>query len=177
MPYLPHRHTHKSVARFVPVLENLIANHKTLGEGPVEFDPATIGLSVSTAIARLHDAVYSIRLRLTTYESVNPDDLSIIWPRYRITSDGVKVMILPRIAGQRLSILSNTGINVIHINLRSDETTFTETLNALAYLLGHRLLQGEVTIEGDLPDGLQETLEAQYDVAIAQTGPHQHRML
>jgi hypothetical protein len=174
MTYLPHRHTDKSVRRFVPVLETLLSNHKTLGEYPVQFDPNTLGISVETGLARLRDAVHSIVNGLTTYPNISPSELGSVWPRYHVISDGTNIIVAPKQA--------NANATQLHVSTKLATLTvrhpyFSDLLTAFAVLLGHRIFQGEVQINGELDPTLQQQLEATYDIVISATGPNQHTML
>lgn len=174
MSYLPHRHTDKSVRRFVPILETLIANHKTFGEYPVQFDPTQLGISVETGLARLRDAVHSITTGLTNYPNISSADLSAIWPRYHATSDGTNIVIQPKhptVHATRVHVSTKLATILV------DQPNYESYLTAFAILLGNRILQGEVTIIGHLSDTLKQTLEGAYDIVITPTGPNQHTML
>lgn len=174
MNYLPHRHTDKSVRRFVPVLETLLSNHKTLGEYPVQFDPTTLGISVETGLARLRDAVHSIINGLTSYPTISPTELVAVWPRYHVISDGTNIVIQPK-HGTANSTQLNVATKLATLSV--SHPYFSDILTAFAVLLGHRILQGEVQINGELDPVLQQQLEAKYDIVISATGPNQHTML
>lgn len=174
MNYLPHRHTDKSVRRFVPVLETLISNHKTLGEYPVSFDPNTLGISVETGLARLRDAVHSIVNGLTNYPTIKASDLVVIWPRYHVISDGTNIVIQPK---QTTANQAQLHVGTKLATLSTTHQVFPDLLTAFAVLLGHHILQGEVQINGELDPVLQQNLEATYDIVISPTGPNQHTML
>ncbi len=177
MTYLPHRHTWKSVSRFVPVIESLLNQHKHKGIASVTFDPATMGLSVETGIARLRDAVQSLSQGLTSTPTIKADDLTAIWPYYRVRSDGTLVNVISRSTEQEEPVMIQSGSRESLATLKVEDPRFVETLSAFALLLGQRFLQGEVTILGDLDETLRLRLLSENDIAIVQDGPRQYHML
>lgn len=177
MTYLPHRHTWKSVSRFVPVLESLIHQHQVSHTGHVSFDPQHFNISIETAIARLRDAVQSLSQGLTSTPSIDADVLTAIWPHYKVTSEGTRVLIVSRSTEQEEPVLIHSGSRESLATLTVESPRFVENLTAFALLLGQRILQGEVTILGDLPDSVRLRLLSENDIAIVQDGPRQFHML
>ncbi len=178
MTYLPHRHSWKSVSRFVPVIEALLDAHKKLGTANVTFDPLVgMNISVETAMGRLRDAVASLSQGLTSAPSIDAEELAAVWAFYKVTSDGTNVQIVSRLTEQEEPVMIQTGSRESLATLKVEDERFVETLTAFALLLGQRYLQGEVTILGDLPPELQSRLLSENDIAIVQDGPQQYHML
>jgi hypothetical protein len=176
MTYLAHRLSWRSVQRFVPVIEHVLTAHQN-GIAHVAFDPKRMGISIDTAIARLRDAVQSLSQGLTSTPTINADVLTAIWPHYKVTSDGTNVLITSRTTEQEEPVLIHSGSRESIATLTVGSPRFVENLSAFALLLGQRLLQGEVTILGDLSAFERNRLLSENDIAIVQDGPQQYHML
>lgn len=176
--YLPHRFRAQSVYRFVPILDQLLKQHSNKGTASIGFSPFDLHISADTAIARLRDAVIALSTGKTTHPSINAHELAEVWPLYRVTSDGDRVLVVPRLTKEGRPSVMDVGprtaaLAVLHVN----QERFVETVTAFAVLLGQRLLQGEVTINGNLPNSLRSQLETSNDIAIIQDAPEQYHMI
>jgi hypothetical protein len=177
MTFIPHRHSERSVFRFVPIITKLLNHHASRGSGTVSFNPLELNISVETAVARLRDAVFSLSTGLTAHPSVDAVTLKEVWKQYKVTSDGTNVQVIPR-ATEQGELLTITGDSKdVLASLNVEDVGFAENLSAFATLLGRRLLQGQVIINGDLSDNLKRTLECDNDVVITQNAPKQYYMI
>lgn len=176
MTYLPHRHSWKSVSRFIPVFVQLIDQHKRKGTATIMFNPSEMHLSVESAMSRLRDAAQSLLQGLTSHASIDAKELSVVWPLYKVISDGTNVQVVSRQTEQGEPLRLGGSENVLSV-LRVEEAGFIELVSAFALLLGRRFLQGQVTIVGDLSDQIRHRLESENDIAIVQDGPQQYHML
>jgi len=105
---------------------------------------------MDTAIARCRDAVKRIATGKTDHPSIDVAVLSVIWPSYKVTSDGEMVVICSRMVEQGLPTTVLSGSQAELAVLQTTQFRFVDSLTAFAVLLGQRLLQGEVTIVGEL---------------------------
>ena len=168
MNFIPHRYSERSVRRFVPILRAL-----SEGDTPrrLQFLPTDMGLNVTTAIARLRDAVHSLTTQLVVVPHLNPQNLAVRWKNYRIESDGVNVQLLPRQTEQELPEIGFTSDSQTTLGvLRTDEPQFDSLLAAFAVLLSSRKLFGSVRITGQLSDNTKDELMNRYDVAFVDSG-------
>lgn len=177
MTYLPHRHSWKSVARFLAPIRSLINQHRKHNTASVAFNPLSLNISVETAVARLRDAIHSLSQGLTSAPAIDAEELAAVWAFYKVTSDGVNVLIVPRITEQEEPVLIHTDSRESLATLKVEDERFVENLTAFALLLGQRILQGEVTIIGNLDETLQLRLGSENDIVIVQDGPKQYHML
>jgi hypothetical protein len=171
MTYLPHRYTTKSVDRFIPVLE-AVCRQSYLGKvEQVEFFASDLFLSMNTAMARLRDAVHAITTGIIVDPRVPADVLRAMWPKYRLTShNGTKVLLVPRNTEQTpttLNVESGEQRRYLAV-LDTDRPRFEETLTAFACLLGQRILEGSVLIEGPLSETLVAVLLDRHDIMFRQ---------
>jgi hypothetical protein len=174
MTYIPHRHSIKSVIRFIPAIRTLLDQHQRNGVASVSFNPLELNLSVETSIARLRDAVQSLTSGLTSHPSIDSEALKLIWPLYKVSSDGTNVQILPR---ETKLVEPITQVQTRLAELVSDEAGFVEELTAFAVLLGRRRLQGQVDIIGDLSESLQHRIMSENDVVFISDGQQKHHMI
>lgn len=177
MTYLAHRHSTKSVFRFVPVIKQLLDHHKSRGIAQVSFNPADMGISLETGIARLRDAVYSLSSGLTTHPSVDATTLKEVWPLYKVSSDGINVLVVSRTTEQDEPVPIHTGSSGSLATLQVNDPQFVEIVTSFAVLLGRRFLQGQVTIEGQLSDNIKHQLESNHDVIITQEANNRYTMI
>lgn len=177
MTYTPHRYSPRSVYRFVPIIKRVLDQHRSRGTATVMFNPLELNLSIETAVARLRDAAKALSSGITTHPSVDVTSLKEVWPLYRVDSDGVNVLVAPRSTEQDEVVPIHTASGDALATLNVEDGQFVELVRAFAILLGRRLLQGQVVINGDLSENLQRQLGCDYDVVIIQDAPKQFHML
>ncbi len=161
--YLAPRFGQRSVNRFVPILSRLCQAQEPTA---VSFTPSELGISVETAMARLRDAAHSLSTGLTTHPSINAETLSAVWPLYKVTSDGLDVVVSPRKTEKGTPITPLSVRAADSYALRADAPGFVEALTAFAVLLGQRVLQGQVVISGVIDEDFKDRLSLRYDIAF-----------
>jgi|SRR5215472_356745 len=178
MTYIPHRYSDKSVIRFVPILKSLVDQHAKNGVASVKFNPLELNISMETAISRLRDAAHSLIEGISIHPSIDPGILKTIWPLYKVTSDGIHVMVVSRQTEQSFDptpILQGSTTSLA--TLKCDEAGFVEELTAFAVLLSRRHLRGQVDIIGDLSESLRHRIESEHDVVFIPDGQQKHHMI
>jgi hypothetical protein len=172
MTFLPHRYTAKSVDRFIPVLEAVVRQAGSPLQ-TVQFFPSDLYLSMNTAMARLRDAVHAITTGIIIDPRVPADVLRAMWPMFRLTSfNGTKVLLVPRHTEQGTPLNVESGEHRTYLAvLRVDQPRFEEILSAFATLLGQRLLEGTVCIEGTLSETLHDVLLDRHDIMFRVESP------
>jgi hypothetical protein len=179
MTYQPHRYTSKSVDRFIPVLERLCRQDPDHPE-TISFFASDLFLSLNTTLARLRDAVAAITTGIIVDPRVPADVLRATWKKFHLTShNGNKVLLVPRDTKQTTDSLNvETGSHRRYLAvLRTNQPRFEEVLTAFACLLGQRLLEGTVMVEGPLSDTLQAVLLDRNDIMFRQETPDTTIML
>jgi hypothetical protein len=176
MTYIPYIHSAKSVSRFIPIFRTLLDQHRKNGVAVVKFDPLEMNLALETAIARLRDAANSLLSDTVSFESVDSELLKQVWPLYRVTSDGISVIIESR-RTKEVTPIADSAIGTSLAVLRTAEAGFVEDLTAFARLLGQRHLRGQVDIIGDLSDSLQHRITSENDVVFIPDGQQKYHMI
>jgi hypothetical protein len=128
---------------------------------------------MNTAMARLRDAVHAITTGIIIDPRVPAEVLHAMWPKFQLTShNGTKVLLVPRDTKQGTPLNVESGGSRTYLAmLRVDQPRFEEILGAFATLLGQRLVEGTVLIEGELSDTLQEVLLDRNDIMFRQDTP------
>jgi hypothetical protein len=174
MSYQPHRYTAKSVDRFIPVLEQLCRQAQTGKMETISFFASDLFLSLNTAMARLRDAVAAITTGIIVDPRVPADLLQVMWKQYQMTShNGNKVLLVPRNTEQTrptLNVESGAQRKYLAV-LNTSQPRFEEILTSFACLLGQRLLEGTVLIEGQLSETLQPVLMDRNDIMFRPETP------
>jgi hypothetical protein len=175
MNYIPPRYSRRSVYRFVPILQKVCDSADPV---VIKFYPHELGLTQSTAIARLRDAKAALSTGMVTHPFINVDRLKALWPKYKISTDADAVLLTPRTTEQTPTALPFVEIGGSVIGtLHTDEPEFDAYLRAFAVLLGGRHLSGSLTILGKMSSKLIDDIHSQYDVAIQQQTQNHYIML
>lgn len=168
LEYLPSRFKSSNVDRFVPVLKRVLA-----GQQEIRFNPARIGLSVATAMARVGDAALAVIRGHQFYSDVDADKLRKVWPNYKIGYDQntheVKVI-------QFRNIGPSLPTNILDATIMVEEPNFERTVAAFAWLYGTYHIIGHLTILGMLDDKIKQQLAEECNVSFQLVKPNEHIM-
>ena len=165
--------------RYLPCLNELIKQHTTQGSANVRVRCADVGVSETTFLRRLHDAVRGLingEVAGIRKDEIEVPALRDIWPLYKADYDQLDSGYITISPKHPLGTTTIGGFN--SYQLRSDDPRFEECLHAFALLLSsYKLGRAEVVIIGMLDSQLLQTITSSYNVAINRKTSNEHVMI
>lgn len=166
--WLPSRFKRHNVDRFVPILKLVLA-----GQQKIRFNPASIGLNVTTAMARVGDAALAVIRGHQFYADVDADKLREVWPNYRIGYNQITHEIT---ISQFRETSTSIPTNILDATIMVEEPNFERTITAFAWLYGTYHIIGHLTILGMLDDKIKQHLINECNVSFQLVKPNEHIM-
>lgn len=150
-------------SRFLPVLQLFATGQVFDG---LFINPSGVGLSPTSYIARLRDAVQAIRTGIyNPPPSFDQDIFFQQWGLYRMEEKGEQVVFKNRKGG------SLPGLSVLQEQL-VEVPCEVPLINAVALLLGRKVLKGPIKVLGVLGPKTIERITTAYDVVVELKDEH-----